>query len=204
MKVHTKRVLELLEAQGFLVDEPLVESSEDFPEGSLELYPEDLQDAFQLLESLRRPRGKFQKEQHFLPRAQKILNRLVPHSENPNLNAENIDNPLVKTLYSKESVCLLLPIISMSPFVGLFGTVWGVMTAFQALGTVQQASIAIVAPSISEALIATAMGLFAAIPAVIAYNRFANQVERLLSQYGTFMEEFSNILYRQLYGTARP
>lgn len=88
---------------------------------------------------------------------------------------------------------------STSPYVGLFGTVWGIMTAFHALGNVQQASIAMVAPGISEALVTTAMGLFAAIPAVIGYNRFANEVEKLLNQYDTFHDEFSNILSRQVH-----
>jgi len=86
---------------------------------------------------------------------------------------------------------------STSPYIGLFGTVWGIMNSFRALGNVQQASIAMVAPGIAEALIATAMGLFAAIPAVIAYNRFANDVERLVNRYDTFMEEFAAILHRQ-------
>ncbi len=87
---------------------------------------------------------------------------------------------------------------SISPYVGLFGTVWGIMTSFHALsqGT-QQATIAMVAPGISEALVATAMGLFAAIPAVIAYNHYANRVEGLLNHYTTFQEELSSILYRQ-------
>lgn len=91
----------------------------------------------------------------------------------------------------------LASIGSTSPYIGLFGTVWGIMTSFHALGQVQQATIAMVAPGISEALIATAMGLFAAIPAVLAYNRFASDVERLQNQYDTFQEEFSSILYRQ-------
>ncbi|QLH41418.1 MAG: protein TolQ [Coxiellaceae bacterium] len=86
---------------------------------------------------------------------------------------------------------------STSPYVGLFGTVWGIMTSFQALGAVQQATIAMVAPGISEALIATAMGLFAAIPAVIAYNRFSADVERLTNNYDTFQEEFASILHRE-------
>ena len=86
---------------------------------------------------------------------------------------------------------------STSPYIGLFGTVWGIMNSFRALGNVQQASIAMVAPGIAEALIATAMGLFAAIPAVIAYNRFANDVEHLSNRYDTFMEEFAAILHRQ-------
>lgn len=90
---------------------------------------------------------------------------------------------------------------STSPYVGLFGTVWGIMTSFRALGSAQQATIAMVAPGISEALIATAMGLFAAIPAVIAYNRFASHVERIANHYDTFQEEFSSILYRQTYAS---
>ena len=85
---------------------------------------------------------------------------------------------------------------STSPYIGLFGTVWGIMNSFRALGNVQQATIAMVAPGISEALAATAMGLFAAIPAVIAYNRYSNDVERLINRYDTFMEEFSAILHR--------
>jgi len=86
---------------------------------------------------------------------------------------------------------------STSPYVGLFGTVWGIMTSFHQLANVNQATIAMVAPGISEALIATAMGLFAAIPAVIAFNRFSNQVERLEVRYDNFKEEFSSILQRQ-------
>ena len=86
---------------------------------------------------------------------------------------------------------------STSPYIGLFGTVWGIMNSFRALGNVQQASISMVAPGIAEALVATAMGLFAAIPAVIAYNRFSSDVERLLNRYDTFIEEFSAILHRQ-------
>jgi biopolymer transport protein TolQ len=86
---------------------------------------------------------------------------------------------------------------STSPYIGLFGTVWGIMNSFTALGNVQNATLAMVAPGIAEALIATAMGLFAAIPAVIAYNRYANSVERLINRYDTFLEEFSSILQRQ-------
>ncbi len=86
---------------------------------------------------------------------------------------------------------------STSPYVGLFGTVWGIMHAFHALGNVKQATLALVAPGISEALVATAIGLFAAIPAVIAYNRYSSQVERLNNRYEEFMEEFSTLLQRQ-------
>jgi biopolymer transport protein TolQ len=87
---------------------------------------------------------------------------------------------------------------SISPYVGLFGTVWGIMGAFQGLGEMKDVTIAVVAPHISEALIATAMGLFAAIPAVWAYNRYANKVERLASRYEVFQEEFSSVLQRQI------
>jgi biopolymer transport protein TolQ len=86
---------------------------------------------------------------------------------------------------------------SVSPYVGLFGTVWGIMNSFRGLANVAQATLAHVAPGISEALIATAMGLFAAIPAVIAYNRFAANVDRLAVRYESFIEEFSNILQRK-------
>ena len=87
---------------------------------------------------------------------------------------------------------------SISPYVGLFGTVWGIMGAFQGLGEMKDVTIAVVAPHISEALIATAMGLFAAIPAVWAYNRYANRVERIASRYEVFQEEFSSVLQRQI------
>ena len=87
---------------------------------------------------------------------------------------------------------------SISPYVGLFGTVIGIMGAFQGLGEMKDVTIAVVAPHISEALIATAMGLFAAIPAVWAYNRFANKVDRVASRYEVFQEEFSSVLQRQI------
>ena len=86
---------------------------------------------------------------------------------------------------------------SVSPYVGLFGTVWGIMHAFRSLANVQQATLAQVAPGIAEALVATAIGLFAAIPAVVAYNRYSHDVDRLANRFESFMEEFSNILHRQ-------
>ena len=86
---------------------------------------------------------------------------------------------------------------SISPYVGLFGTVWGIMISFQGLASMKEATIATVAPGISEALVATAMGLFAAIPAVWAYNRFATRAERMAVRYDTFSEEFASILQRQ-------
>jgi len=91
---------------------------------------------------------------------------------------------------------------STSPYIGLFGTVWGIMNSFHALGNVNHATISMVAPGISEALVATAMGLFAAIPAVIAYNRYSSDVERLINRYETFLEEFSTILQRYAHDDA--
>jgi biopolymer transport protein TolQ len=99
----------------------------------------------------------------------------------------------------ESQIPFLATVGSTSPYVGLFGTVWGIMNSFRALGlSTQQATVASVAPGIAEALIATAMGLFAAIPAVIAYNRYSHQVERLVGQYEIFMEEFISIVNRQL------
>ena len=96
----------------------------------------------------------------------------------------------------EHSLATLATVGSTSPYVGLFGTVWGIMSAFTSLSNVQQATLASVAPGIAEALVATAFGLFAAIPAVIAYNRYADQVSRLEMRYDAFMEEFSTILQR--------
>ena len=94
------------------------------------------------------------------------------------------------------NLSFLATVGSTSPYIGLFGTVWGIMNSFRALGNVQHATISMVAPGIAEALIATAMGLFAAIPAVIAYNRYSNDVERLINRYDTFTDEFASILQR--------
>src|ERR1700681_2034931 len=96
----------------------------------------------------------------------------------------------------EHSLATLATVGSTSPYVGLFGTVWGIMNAFSSLGNVQQATLAMVAPGISEALVTTAIGLFAAIPAVVAYNRYADQVSRLELRYDAFMEELSTILQR--------
>ncbi len=96
-------------------------------------------------------------------------------------------------------LAFLASVGSTSPYIGLFGTVWGIMHSFRGLANATQATLATVAPGISEALVATAMGLFAAIPAVLAYNRFASRVDVLSNRYDTFMDEFSSILYRQAY-----
>ena len=93
----------------------------------------------------------------------------------------------------------LASVASVSPYIGLFGTVWGIMNSFRGLAMVQQATLATVAPGISEALIATAMGLFAAIPAVLAFNRYAAKVETINASYETFAEEFSSILQRHVH-----
>lgn len=97
----------------------------------------------------------------------------------------------------ESNLAFLATVGSVSPYVGLFGTVWGIMNAFRGLSNVVQATLANVAPGIAEALIATAMGLFAAIPAVVAYNRYTHDIDRLANRFESFMEEFSNILQRQ-------
>jgi len=132
------------------------------------------------------------------------------------LRKSNIDDPAViidgtqramRVALSREidSLETHLPFMatvgSISPYIGLFGTVWGIMNSFIGLGSVQQATLSMVAPGIAEALIATAMGLFAAIPAVMAFNRFSHKVEKLENSYGNFMEEFASILQRQTVAT---
>jgi len=113
----------------------------------------------------------------------------------------------MRVAFSKEQERLeahlpfLATVGSTSPYIGLFGTVWGIMNSFRGLAQVQQATLATVAPGISEALIATAMGLFAAIPAVIAYNRFSAMSDALLKNYETFAEEFSSILHRRVHSS---
>ncbi|MBT8506610.1 protein TolQ [Coxiella-like endosymbiont of Rhipicephalus sanguineus] len=101
--------------------------------------------------------------------------------------------------FLERNLNFLATVGSTSPYVGLFGTVWGIMTSFRALGAVQQITISMVAPGISEALIATAAGLFAAIPAVIAYNRFTNELEQITQAYDNFQEEFLILLHRKSY-----
>ncbi len=99
--------------------------------------------------------------------------------------------------YLERHLAFLASTGSVSPYVGLFGTVWGIMHSFRGLANVQAATLAQVAPGIAEALVATAIGLFAAIPAVVAYNRYSHDIERLAIRFESFMEEFSNILHRQ-------
>ena len=104
----------------------------------------------------------------------------------------------------ESNLSFLASVGSVSPYVGLFGTVWGIMHAFTGLASLQQVTLATVAPGIAEALVATAIGLFAAIPAVIAYNRFARDLDRIAIQHETFIEEFSNILQRNVSAQANP
>ena len=99
---------------------------------------------------------------------------------------------------AESQLAFLASVGSISPYVGLFGTVWGIMHAFTGLASLQQVTLAVVAPGIAEALVATAIGLFAAIPAVLAYNRFSHDVDRIAIKLETFIEEFSNILQRSL------
>jgi len=112
----------------------------------------------------------------------------------------------MKATYQREmdrlesQLSFLATVGSVSPYIGLFGTVWGIMNSFRGLSNVTQATIAHVAPGIAEALIATAMGLFAAIPAVIAYNRYSTDIDRLATRFESFMEELSNVLQRQAAG----
>ena len=98
-----------------------------------------------------------------------------------------------------QNLPFLASVASVSPYIGLFGTVWGIMNSFRGLANVQQATLAVVAPGISEALIATAMGLFAAIPAVLAYNRYSSAAETIYNSYETFAEELSTMLHRRIH-----
>jgi len=133
------------------------------------------------------------------------FNRLLPKTRNPQAILEGVQRSM-RVAWSREEERLNLHLIflatvaSASPYIGLFGTVWGIMGSFQSLSMTQQATLATVAPWIAEALIATAMGLFAAIPAVIFYNRLSAASNKLLGKYEDFAEEFHSILHRNLQG----
>jgi biopolymer transport protein TolQ len=129
--------------------------------------------------------------------------------ENGVANEENILHGVQRAMSAAQlrveedlntNLSFLATVGSTGPYIGLFGTVWGIMTAFSALGAVQQATIAMVAPGISEALIATAMGLFAAIPSVISYNRFSTRVDMILNRIDGFQDDFLRVLSHELYG----
>ena len=130
----------------------------------------------------------------------------VKHKRQQNSNPEatmDSSRRAMRATYQRELDMLeanlsgLATVGSVSPYIGLLGTVWGIMNAFRGLSNVGQATLAHVAPGIAEALIATAIGLFAAIPAVVAYNRYTHDIDRLATRFDTFIEEFSNILQRQ-------
>lgn len=134
------------------------------------------------------------------------FNRLIQQKSNsePDVIMEGTERAMRVALSRElEKLNVSLPFLasvgSVSPYIGLLGTVWGIMHAFMGLANVQQATLAAVAPGISEALIATAMGLFAAIPAVIAYNRYAAKADNIFSNYETFAEEFSSVLHRRVH-----
>lgn len=130
----------------------------------------------------------------------------VRHKQQPGMGVSDVmegSRRAMRAAYNRElddldaHLPFLATVGSVSPYIGLFGTVWGIMNAFRGLSSVAQATLSQVAPGIAEALVATAIGLFAAIPAVIAYNRFASKVDRLSVRYESFMEEFTNILQRK-------
>jgi len=135
----------------------------------------------------------------------KEFTRSKQEGSDPDRVMENVQRAMRVALSREEErletqLPFLATVGSTSPYIGLFGTVWGIMNSFRGLATVNQASLAVVAPGISEALIATAIGLFAAIPAVIAYNRFSAQVEVIVNRFEAFTEEFSSILNRNIHG----
>jgi len=134
----------------------------------------------------------------------KEFTRLRQQSTDADRLMQNVQRAMRVSMFREEErlethLAFLATVGSTSPYVGLFGTVWGIMNAFRGLATVNQASLSVVAPGISEALIATAMGLFAAIPAVIAYNRYSAQVEIIVNRFEAFSDEFSSILYRAIH-----
>lgn len=131
--------------------------------------------------------------------------RLSKSSKDPDAVMEGAQRAMRVALQREQSrlnrsLPFLATVGSTSPYVGLFGTVWGIMNSFRALAHVSQATLAVVAPGIAEALIATAMGLFAAIPAVVAYNRYASATDELVGECEMFAEEFSSVLHRQAHG----
>ena len=155
-----------------------------------------------LYDQLRR-QGSLAGLEHIFVSGFKEYIRLARGSRSPATSTAETSQRAMRVALTREADALesYLPMLatigSVSPYVGLFGTVWGIMHAFRALGEMQQATLALVAPGIAEALVATAMGLFAAIPAVIAYNRYTDDVARLLNRYDNFMEEFTVLLERQ-------
>lgn len=162
------------------------------------------QDLSRLYDYLTSKRTKGQGIEQILRIGFREFVRLYKHDVLPQAIMDGTERAMRVALARKEaefeeSLPFLATVGSLSVYIGLFGTVWGIMTAFRALGSMQQATLAMVAPGISEALVATALGLFAAIPAVFAYNRFSNEVQMLMRQYDNLADEFSGALLRRLY-----
>lgn len=160
----------------------------------------DLQDLYRSAVSSRHPTGAL--ERVFAAGMAEYMKAQERHASDRTAVLDGARRAM-KAAYQREMDALeshlpfLASVGSISPYIGLFGTVWGIMNAFRGLANVQQATLANVAPGIAEALVATAIGLFAAIPAVLAYNRYATDVDRLAVHFESFIEEFSNILQRQ-------
>jgi biopolymer transport protein TolQ len=169
---------------------------------------EDFEDHFWSGIDLRQLYGELSKAEHELTGMETLFvagfkeySRLSEQGAEPEAVMQGVQRATRVALNREEEkleqhLPFLATVGSTSPYVGLFGTVWGIMNSFRSLANMTQATLASVAPGISEALIATAMGLFAAIPAVIGYNRFSARVEVLMNRYGTFTDEFTSILYR--------
>ena len=186
--------------RGFLLNATRRESSEF--ENEFWLSGKDLRKIFEEIESRTdQPVGL---EQIFSSGFKEFSRLSQQEGSDPDRVMQNVQRAM-RVALSREAerlethLVFLATVGSTSPYIGLFGTVWGIMNSFRNLATVEQASLSIVAPGISEALIATAMGLFAAIPAVIAYNRYSAQVEIIVNRFEAFTDEFSGILYRAIH-----
>ena len=162
----------------------------------------DLNDLYQRAVSARNSAGTLERV------FESGFREFVKHRKQPGMDVAVVMDGVrraMRATYQREieqlesHLSFLATVGSVSPYVGLFGTVWGIMNSFRGLANVAQATLGAVAPGIAEALIATAMGLFAAIPAVMAYNRFAGDINRLATRFDSFMEEFTNILQRQVH-----
>ncbi|GIX29810.1 MAG: protein TolQ [Porticoccaceae bacterium] len=165
----------------------------------------DLHQLYQEIAAKARDNQRVDGLENIFRRGFREFNRLLAKKDaDPDVVMEGTERAMRIALSREEEklnvhLPFLATVASVSPYVGLFGTVWGIMQAFRGLAHVQQATLATVAPGIAEALIATAMGLFAAIPAVVAYNRYAAQADQLQGSYATFAEEFSSLLHRRVH-----
>ncbi|GAB2799620.1 protein TolQ [Halomonas shantousis] len=161
----------------------------------------DLNELYREIPAEQQPQGV----EHVFRSGFREFNRLLPKAKSPDAVLDGVQRAQRIALSREEDhlnlhLIFLATVASASPYIGLFGTVWGIMGSFQSLSMAQQATLSTVAPWIAEALVATAMGLFAAIPAVIFYNRLSAQASQLLGKYEDFAEEFHSILHRNLQG----